>query len=206
MKKVILAATTLLLATQAAQAAVLVSNLGNGVTSNNDLNAPGVAIPFTVGSSDVTLESVTLRVDAQGFSNIDGSVFYTTAIHNDNTGSFGSLFHSINTVEDTSLVGQENLTIPALTPFVLNANTTYWLFAQVGPGDNAGWNATSDTSETGETGWSIGNGAILVGSFNIDPVKFSIDGTPVVPEPSTYAAAAGLLVGAVALIRRRRRA
>ena len=72
------------------------------------------------------------------------------------------------------------------------------------------WNYTGDTSETGLSGWTIGNGqySLSSGSWQLTGPGFPFKAeVSVVPEPSTYGMLAGLgLVGFAGFHRRRSRA
>lgn len=97
---------------------------------------------------------------------------------------------------------------------VLAANTTYWIVAGVSSGAGSyRWNASTAAgfyetafttqpdafaaSNDGGTSWSVSTGA------SSNPYLFSVSAVAV-PEPSTYAALAGVAALGLALWRRRR--
>ena len=83
----------------------------------------------------------------------------------------------------------------------LAPNTTYWLVAGYPVNDVVYWTYTTDVSQTGGSGWSIGDDSYTFNDPNWEvlgddvPVLLGVNATPV-PEPSTYAMIAGFsLVG-----------
>lgn len=192
----------LLAASQAS--ALSISNIAYPRSGENSLSPTGVANAFTVGNETVTLDSVDLYMHSSYFSG-GGDVLYTASIHLDNAGSFGAILGTVGSYLDNTLGGFEVVNIPATSTITLNANTTYWLRSQIAADDLSGWNITNITFENGDAGWSIGNQAIFVGSSSTAPAMFAINATAVVPEPSSYAAFAGLAAMGLTLTRRRSR-
>lgn len=196
-----------------AQAATVVSNLGNtsdGSLAVNNLTGPlgfaGVdaANSFTTGAA-ATLESVTLSLS--GFGVVD----FKVALYLDSAGLPGTSLVTLTGNSNPSSLGLYTYT----GTYALAASTTYWVVASV-PHDVAvnhlaNWYSTTNPSETGQPGWSIGDGSAQrhwssgvpeawAGSDRA--LQFSAE-TMSVPEPGR----ATLLFGSVCLatvLRRRR--
>lgn len=140
---------------------LLVSNLppitptptqGFNVNNNQWLSSS-----FTTGSASYgyTLNSVTLFLALKPDTPVDpGSLFLR--LHGDAGGDPGTAISSFNVPTIVS-TGQYNFTMT--NPPLLYAGITYWLIAGT-QGSSVGtylWAHTSSTTETGLTGWSLGN-------------------------------------------------
>lgn len=196
-----------------AVAATSVSNLGNiadGTYNVFDQDNFGnrfgrdVANSFTTGSTALTLESVTL--------------FMGNALAN-NGGFSLALYSNAGSLPDTNLgvifTGTSNPANGNYTytsdAFTLDPATTYWVVASVthtAPDKSYAWRTSSDLSQTGDPGWSIGTSAVRIvnngapAGWTTDTNNAQVFSVQVVPEPST---ALFLLGGLGGLLFRRRR-
>ncbi|MFO0874092.1 MAG: choice-of-anchor R domain-containing protein [Phycisphaerales bacterium] len=145
----------------AATADVVVSNLANNSASSWDIGSTGAtlddspnAIRFTTGPGPGwILESVTLLVGTQN-DPPSGSIALKIAA--DSNGLPGANLLDFQAAAPTT--GFEQVTfLPPQAPFTLQPNTNYWLVATADVADNFGWWYTTDTSESGLAGWSIGD-------------------------------------------------
>jgi hypothetical protein len=181
---------------------VVVSNLAANSNNGFQVSIQGTAASFTTGPAASTLNSATLRLGGQSFG--DFTVTYHVFLLTDSGGEPGSQLHSLGSVTDTSgnVFNYTLRTFTAPESSSLSANTTYWVAALTESGDQGVWGGTTSDSETGESGWSIGDTSRFLGNPSaIGAVpQFSIDATPV-PEPGPTALLAGLGLGGVALFR-----
>lgn len=163
---------------------------------------------FTTGSSASTLDSITLSFNDGSYS---ANVFQLS-LWSDNSGSLGSQIEILSGEANPRIGSTYTYTSGAST--ALAANTTYWWVAtNTSNGAIFELNYTSDTSEDpgAAAGWSIGDvrhtGSSNDGSINFSttgaPFQFSVAATLAVPEPSTYALLAGLMVLGICVWRRR---
>lgn len=201
---VALAAATL----AASASAVGVSNLANSHAMAASFRDSTIA--FTTGADSgygLQLDSVQAfvyaEVDIFAELNVDGYVTYSATLWSDVAGAMGSPLAFIGSFEDNSLGNLETITIAANSGITLDPNTTYWLEFAVGTRQYADLYLTADTSETGDTGWSIGDGTLVDGIGNFGPARISISAT-VIPEPATYGVIGGLAALGVVALRRRR--
>ena len=191
----------------AGEARAQVSNETESSTGSTDEQWFGssylaVANSFTTGSSGTTLSDVSLVIfgsSGTGFS---------LALYTDAAGAPGTAVESLSG-NATPTTGTYSYTSSGST---LAANTTYWVVAagpSSGPDYYFNFTTTPSTAETGAAGWTIGNSY----SYSTSPsltwtpagssaIQFSVN-TTAVPEPSSYAALAG--VGALMLVASRRR-
>jgi hypothetical protein len=179
-----------------------VSNLSNSPVGDLWFGFSPVYVPFTTGTNIVRIDSFTLSVNTAGAPG-GTDVTYTASIYSDNSGSIGSIYGTVGSFTDFTLGGVENISIAASSTVNLSPNTTYWLQTQIaGTTNQSWWRFTSDTSESGDPGWSIGNNAGWTGS-GAGPTLFSVS-TTAVPEPSTATLILGVAGGVLAFARRRR--
>lgn len=183
---------------QQASAATLVSNLppttpspteGRDVNNNQWLSSS-----FTTGSGayGYTLNSVTLLFALKPGTPVDPASLLLR-LYNNAHGDPGSAISGGNfNVPTITSTNQYNFTLTNSQQ--LDANTTYWLVAGVNPPGNTGtylWGYTSSATETGLSGWSIGNTAVysvnqgttwssLTGGGTL---QFSVNGTVNTPPP-----------------------
>ena len=164
-------------------------------------NWASLAQSFTTGSSASTLNGITLSLASGG----TGSGF-TVYLMSDNAGTPGNI---LETLSGPTSPGTGDITFTSGSSLPLDANTTYWWEATIVSTPNATFylSSTTSTSETGSSGWSIGD----VGSHNYyvapwtpsaQAYIFSVSGTTAVPEPGTSAALAGLASLALLAYRR----
>jgi hypothetical protein len=199
-----------LFAASSAHAAVMVSNLGSGVNTQYGSNGGGfVSARFTVGTSDVMLDSVTLRL-AGGFQGDgedgdidDGNITYNAFLYSDGSGRPGSQLASLGSWSRTDVGGpflSHDFTDASNT--LLTSGTSYWVSVNSGL-DSGGWQASASPTVTGQPGWGITNGGYIanISLFaNASPL-FAVNATAV-PEPTSALMSA---LGASMLLRRRRR-
>ncbi len=192
-------------------AAVAVSNLADTTTNSAGVSAsagsPGqnVAGEFTTGSA-ANLADVTLSLAG----NAALSAGFSVALYSDSGGSPGS---NLVGLTGNSSPGTGIYVYTAATPYALSSGTSYWIVATESGSAGTLWNQTSDSSSTGEPGWSLGptkyqpavGGSWSTGIFNpfgppfespgTGNVQFSVD---VVPEPASFAIAAIAGIGLLA--------
>jgi hypothetical protein len=190
-------------------AQVVLSNLSASTFASAQVTATNhLAQAFTTSSSSFQVDSVTLRTNSA--INTGGNFFVQIVTGAtaplDDLGS-GGFAHTLTGTDNPAANGTHTFLANSL---ILQANTTYWLRLGVSSGTgNYRWFFPSST--TFETSvWSIGTVAnstssgaswTLQPSFN--PYMFSISASAI-PEPSTYAALAGLGALGLAIWRRRR--
>jgi len=205
-----------------AQAGLAVSNLSNTFGSAWDLGSGStladspVANQFTTGPGPGwTLDSVVLDLGLVA-GTPSGSISAFLAA--DNSGLPGTTL--VTLLGSNPTTPSEDITFTPQSPTLLAVNTAYWLVVSANLADNYLWNFTTDTSETGLPGWSIGNTsyagypsgtwtalASSVPPFNVPaPVLFQVNATAV-PEPGslTLLAMGGVVGLAGAASRRRKR-
>lgn len=142
-----------------ANAALVVSNLENAWGSAYDIGSSGstlddspVANSFTTGAGGGwNLNSVTLNLGvSEGTPSGDLSVYLAS----DSSGLPGTTL--VNFVVNNPTGSPADYIYIPETALTLNANTTYWIVVSADLADNYMWSYTSDTAETGLSGWSIG--------------------------------------------------
>jgi hypothetical protein len=148
---------------------VVVSNLDKtpvstaGIVNFGDAVFTSIALPFTTDSSGATLDKVTLLM---GNGSPTGS--FSLSLYSNAGGGFpGSLLVNLSG-DDTPIVAGQYDYIPS-SSFTLEASTSYWVVAEPITGTVI-WMTTTDTSETGAPGWSLGD------SFSQRQVIFGNDG------------------------------
>lgn len=202
-----------------AQAQVtLVSNLDQTTSGSGDVYVSGfggnftrfyAAQTFTTGSASATLASIDVSFSQMNFSNTTFSLRLFS-----NAGSQpGS---SIETLSGSTSPSDGVFSYTSSGSTVLAPNTTYWWVASSSTnGVIFHPTFTASQSETSSYGWTIGNvgytgsttspSSLPTFSSISTPFQFSVSAVSAIPEPSTYAALAGLVVlGTAVAIRRRR--
>lgn len=161
---------------------------------------------FTTGSSQLPLQSITLLLSSNNTAN------FNLSIHENGSSNPGALVLAFDSQTLTGANGWTQVTFTYTgSPVSLNASTQYWLDLT---GDNGGsWStAASGSGYTGTGGVSSSfNGILYMMTWDTSgylsdsyPAQFAItSGTPI-PEPSSFAIAAGLGVIAYAGFRRRK--
>jgi hypothetical protein len=113
---------------------------------------------FTTDSNFFIFTSVTLRFAQITASNPPDQLI--VEIYKDNAGALGDLITSFTNPGSISFISNYIFTLT--TPQILAANTTYWLVARVSIGsEEYSWLRTDSTTQTGLTGWSIGDTSLF---------------------------------------------
>ncbi len=200
----------LLLATSVARGQVLVlSNVTETFSAGSWLNVNAtqwLGQPFTTGSSSFTLNSVSMEFVAGGTSTGFAFRLYTAGV-----GQPGTLLETLTPSANPNTGG--TITFTSTNSTQLDANTSYWVVASVTSTQAARANMTSSTGETSAYGWTFSdiryqsaNSGASWATRTTFP-RLSITATAsAIPEPSTYAALAGVAVLGLAVYRRRRTA
>jgi hypothetical protein len=201
------------LAATSTMASVVLSNLGETSTSSGPVTSSSIGgWAFTTGPAGSTVNSVTLVLGTA----TDTSSEFVLRIRTDNGGLPGSstIMGLVGSTAPSGDSGGSPFTYTPLNPsFVLSPNTTYWLTmgAKPGTGSYSVLTTSSDTFSTA-SGWSGSTSTWLsldsaaswtVNTTDIPMVAFDVTA---VPEPSSYATAAGIALAAAAWMRRRSRA
>ena len=180
------------------QAAIsLVSNLGNAGAATVIFSPGSVYQSFQVGSSGATISSVNLA-----FGSVANPTGVRVFLLLDNSSAPGA---SLGNFSLDGLPASISGGSPAFTgSFNLLANTRYWIEVANTAGGQSDISYTTDVSETGQTGWSMGNSFLWdFGAVTSGSIRMAITGTPSsVPEPSSITLLA-LGLGALAFHRRR---
>lgn len=188
-------------------AATLVTNLTNPMSEETQFwEGSPLYQSFTVGTSAATIDAVTLST---GF--IANPTGMRVALFSDFS---GTPYRSIGTFTFAGPPAGIPYSTPTFTAspgsFNVNANTTYWIQVTAtggGIGDGNYLSITSDQSETGTPGWSLGNSHLYTyyGSspsvYAGNPLRMEISG---VPEPSSASMLILGLGGMIPFLRRRR--
>ncbi|TWU29047.1 choice-of-anchor R domain-containing protein [Novipirellula artificiosorum] len=208
------------LAGSRAEAGLVVSNLSNTLgqawtigRDDVDLTDSPVANRFATGSGPGWhLDSVVLNLGLFAGSPTGDIEIYLAA---DNGGLPGGLLTDFPSASPTSSLEITMLT--PQTPIVLAPSTAYWLVASADVADQYIWNFTEDFSQTGLSGWLIGDtswGGYPAGSWTPlilppgatpAPTLFQVNASAV-PEPSTTAMfGIGMALVGLGMFRRNRR-
>ena len=193
----------------AANAAVLYDSLNATSSSFDPIGFLGpLADSFSTSASGFKLSSLALKLDAT--TPTDGTGFNIELL-SDNSTSPGSLLTTIANVADSSLTNSlSNYTFNLASPFLLSANTRYWIEAIDVPGVNGGptsanWSVTFDTSGVGVANeFYLTNGSVIPNSGG--PYQMLIGSAASVPEPLTISLFGAGLAGAIAMRRRKKAA
>jgi hypothetical protein len=136
----------------------------------------------------------------------------TVALYGDSSGSPGTLLTTIGTLNDTSLTtGPTTFDFPLGAPFLLAANTKYWIGLSTANGSTAFWNWSLDVSGVGVSGqFFFNNGGLSPntdGPYQMRVTAAAIpSGPPPVPAPSSLLLTlSGILAAGLYLMRRRYR-
>lgn len=201
-----------------AEAATIVSNLGESVDSGSSFSFNGEwsATSFTTGANPqgYMLNSATVNIQ----NPINASAFFASIFSSTGTPSQAPLQPPGSQVANGALSGASvpttGLNTYAATNLTLAPNTTYWLVLGKGPGGSFGgftWRATISDNQSSTDGWTIGD----VIRFTSDSGAswgqggaaglFSID-ADAIPEPTSLALASVALGAIAAALRANRRA
>lgn len=204
-------------ATQSSAAVYEVSNLGTGIfgylpvhytTSTGDIRANS----FTTGTSATQLDSVTLDMFAAPTPTPSGN--FSVSIYSYSASGPSTLLASLTGEENPA--NEQQYTYNAGTLLTLAANTTYFVVARVpqtSPNKSYAWTEASDGTETGASGWSIGDKSWYssnAGSSWVQliasPARFSVQASDIsaVPEPGVMLPLPVLLASGLMLRLRRR--
>ena len=189
----------------------MVSNLANAdrglINSSCDVtNVQKQADAFTTGATASFLNSITIKTA------VGTGTGFSLALYSDNASLPGTLIETLSGSVSPTTASAFTYTASGLT--TLNANTTYfWVAAGSVSGDNFVLQFTADATQSSPAAWTISdNFASSYDGTNWTPrsggntPQFAINATAV-PEPSTYAAIAGVAaLGFVAYRRRQARA
>lgn len=165
-----------------------------------------LAQSFTTGASAFLLDNITVKI----YDGTNSGSGFSVDLYSDLDGQPGSL---IETLSGSNQPSSGDYAYTSAGSTTLAADSTYWWVASLSEGGSRStslWE-TNSTAETGLSGWTIGDGHAYSGSSTggwsstSSPLQFSVNGSAV-PEPSTYAAFAGLAALGLAAFRRRRRA
>ena len=185
------------LSTQAAVPMIsLVSNLGNA-EAEQVFSMPNYPVyqSFQVGPSAATIFSVNIA-----FGYVANPTGVQVSLFSDSSSVPGT---SLGTFSLSGPPASISLGTPTFTgSFNVTANTRYWLeIATLGDPSNQSWvSYTSNSAETGEAGWSIGDTFLYDGGWaSSGSIRMTVSG---VPEPSATTLL-GLGLGVVAWRRRR---
>ena len=191
------------LITPPVQSALLYDNLGSLTAASDPVFSFGPLYDsFSVGSGAFNLEDV--KVKLSGDPAFGGSI--EIGLFDDNATTPGSQLLTVGTLSDTLLSSTPaDFDFPLLSPFVLDANTRYWLGITAGSdGTSAQWAWSLDQFALGVAGEFFANQSGVFDNIN-GPYQMQLSGTiptSPIPEPSTLA----LLGAAAALAAARRRA
>ncbi len=210
------AVLALTLTTQGVAQTVMVSNLtetSNGTVPvsyrppdfEDSASRYSAAASFTTGTAATSLANVTINLGGGSGSDFSVSLYSNT---NNNP---GSLLATLSGPTAPTTSGHFVYTPTSL--LALAANTTYWWVASVPVSSSTisfNIRSTASTAETSSTGWTIGDTwrqQPISGAYNsaTGPLMFSVAASAI-PEPSTYAALAGLVALGFAVYRRKRAA
>lgn len=192
---------------QLAAQTVYVSNLSQTYTPSSYTGVTAtqwLAQPFTTGSTDTTLASIGMAFNSGGSGT--GIVF---RLYTAGSGAPGTLLSTLSTAGAPASGG--TITFTPASAIQLSANTTYWAVASASSGSSFRASITTATGETSADGWSIANNRYATTnsgtSWNSggNLLRISVSASAI-PEPSTYAACAGVAVLGLAVWRRRRAA
>jgi hypothetical protein len=182
----------------------MVSNLGSSESSGFSVSGGSTSVRFTVGTSNVTLDSVTLRLlgEITNYGN-DGNITYNAFLYSDGSGIPGSQLASLGSWTRTDGGGpyqDHDFTVASNT--LLTSGTSYWVSVN-SDSDWGDWVSSFGTpTVTGQPGWGITTGAYANEFFYSDNSPLFAVNATAVPEPTSAFLSA---LGASMLLRRRRR-
>lgn len=170
-----------------ASAATVYDNLGVLTPGADSIAAGGpLADSFSTGNSPFALNQVVLLLDGTADS---GSV--TVQLFADSSANPGALLGTIGTLSDASLTGAPaDYAFNLSNPFMLNADTRYWVELSSTDDSSARWAYAADNSGTGVANEynasTFGVSPIYVSSNSeASPYQMQVDGK--VPEPASLA-------------------
>lgn len=191
-----------------ASATILFNNFADPSVGNRSAFSVSQFQSFSTGVGGFSLGDVQLLLEGPSLSD---AASFSVGLYADSSTSPGSLISSLGTMND-SAVSNVGFTATdfSFSAISLSANTRYWIGLTSSNGSNTRWSLgegpqPGDVGVSGEfydDSGSISSTTFLTTQFVSFQMQLS-DG-PAVPEPATMVLAmAGL--GAVALLRRRRR-
>lgn len=137
----------------------LVSNLPPTTSANTGFqitNNQWIGSSFTTGNNLVILTSVTLRLGQFTL----GSLFVKLYSNFSNFTGFPG--YEINSFNVPSISGTNTYDFTLTNPYILTANTTYWLVAGISSGSGGyAWAFANSSDQIGELDWLIGDDAVF---------------------------------------------
>lgn len=165
------------LVTAPASADVIISNLATGVGAGSAFGAttsPQLrAFGFTLGAVSYSLDEVVLGMNFPA-----GMQDPLVTIWSDSGGTPGVLLHSL-VAQGGGFSGNVDVVFAVSGPFMLDANTTYWVQLETGPANVGGFRWTGSAPATAPSGVATAVGYFQVpASTSAAQERIEVRGTP----------------------------